>query len=72
MKKSIDILARFEPEIKPEGQFQHLETARSQQWEEFERLYRDRRLTDCLETLEQQGFSGDSAIFILTLAGGEA
>ncbi len=31
----------------------------------------DRRLTDCLQSLEEQGFSGDSAIFILTLVGAE-
>lgn len=46
-------------------------TVRSQQWEEFGKFYHDRRLTDCLEILEKQGFSGNSAIFILILAGGE-
>jgi hypothetical protein len=73
-------------EIKLEGQFQHSESersdsqgtgkisqnaGRSREWEKFRKFHRDRRLTDCVELLEKQGFSGDSAIFMLTLAGGE-
>ncbi len=42
------------------------------EWERFRNFYRDRELTNCLEILSQKGFSSNSAIFILSLAGGEA
>ena len=48
--------------------FQGLE-ARSQE-EEFWKFYRDRELTNCLDFLEQLGFSGDLAVFVLALVGG--
>jgi hypothetical protein len=39
----------------------------------FREFYSDHRLTDCLEFLEEQGFHGDAAIFLLSLVilGGE-
>ncbi len=41
-------------------------------WEKFREFYRNQELTSCLELLSQKGFSNDSAIFLLALAGGEA
>ncbi len=41
------------------------------EWGRFRDSYRDQELTNCLEILSQKGFSGNSAIFILSLAGGE-
>lgn len=60
----------LQPGRKQCSPYNHTAQGRSRQWKEFRRLYRDRRLTDCLQVLEEQGFAGDSAIFILTLAGG--
>jgi hypothetical protein len=41
------------------------------EWERFRNFYRNQELTNCLEILGEKGFSGDSGIFLLALAGGE-
>jgi hypothetical protein len=41
----------------------------------FREFYSNHHLTDCLEILEEQGFCGEAAIFLLSLliwVGGEA
>jgi hypothetical protein len=45
----------------------------SPEWVRFRlgRFYRDHCLTDCLEILEGQGFSGSTAILMLAVLGGE-
>jgi DNA-directed RNA polymerase subunit RPC12/RpoP len=40
--------------------------------QELKKLKRRKRLTPCLELLEKQGISGDTAIFILAQVGGES
>jgi hypothetical protein len=50
----------------------HSGYAHPPEWERFRNFYRDRELTNCLEILSEKGFSGDSAVFFLALAGGEA
>jgi hypothetical protein len=62
----------FSPVLNADAIVAHSGYAHPPEWERFREFYRNQELTNCLEILSQKGFSSDSAIFLLSLAGGEA